>query len=111
MRTGSNLEVTGYHPLGPGAFVVRIVDFLFGLLTLVLLVRFALELIDGSANTAFGEFIGSISDPFLLPFRGIVGATTIGAGHHVVWSIVVAVIAYALLHTVIHGFFRVVSRA
>ena len=109
MRAGTSPDVTYHRPLGPVAVVARVVEFLLTVLTLVLLVRFGLELIGASRSSGFFELMRSISEPFLAPFHGIVGDTRL-FGIHADWSILVAAAAYALLQVVIRAFLRLLSR-
>jgi uncharacterized protein YggT (Ycf19 family) len=110
MPTETRLVEAEYRPLRPLQVVGRIVDFLFGLLIVVLLVRFFLELINAAAGTGFFRFIRQLSDPFVAPFREIVPTTTLDGGYRLVWSLIVAVVAYAVLQAVIHAFLRLLAR-
>jgi hypothetical protein len=108
MRT--HTELIEYHTPGPFQVLSRIIDFLFGLLYTILLVRFGLELINASHGSGFFRFIVGVTDPFFAPFRGIVGNTAVD-GHQVVWPIVVAILAYMILHALIRGLLRLLVRA
>ncbi len=44
------------------------------------------------------QFIVTVSNPFYAPFRGIVASPSTDGGHTLLLPIVVAIIAYALLH-------------
>src|SRR4051812_21221596 len=110
MRTRSDLIEVDRSPMGPLAVLARIIDYLFGLLYLVLLVRLVLELINARHDTGFFDFVRRISDPFYAPFSGIVGTDTI-AGARIVWPLVIAILAYMLLHAAVRALLRVVARA
>jgi uncharacterized protein YggT (Ycf19 family) len=105
---GTESELHSGRPL---SFVGRVVDFLFSVLSLGLLVRFGLELVRAAPSAGFSEFIQRVTEPFLSPFRGILGTTWLASGYVIVWSILVAIIAYALLHAVIRGLLRLVGSA
>jgi uncharacterized protein YggT (Ycf19 family) len=111
MRTQTELIETPYHPGGPIYALARIVDFLFGLLYTLLLVRLVLEFVNATRNSGFFEFIRTVTDPFFAPFRGIVGTTSLDGSHRIVWPIVIAIVAYMIGHAVIRGLLRLIARA
>lgn len=115
MRTGTDLIETDYRVGGPvhGPIYAlgRVIDFLFGLLYTVLVVRLVLEFIDATRNSGFFSFIRKLSDPFFAPFQGIVGSTAVDGAHRIVWPIVIAIVAYMILHALIRGFLRLLVRA
>ena len=65
-----------------------------------------LELIGARKGTGFVEFIATLTKPFYAPFRGIVASDTIDGSHPLVWPLVVAIVAYMLLHGAIRGLLR-----
>ena len=91
------------------ARVGRVLDYLFGLLYTVLLVRLALEFFGARRSSGFYQFIQSISDPFYAPFKGIVASHTVD-GAPIVWPLVVAVVGYMILHAALRGLLRLVAR-
>ena len=111
VRGHADLIETHYHPRWPVHVVSLIIDFLFGVLYTVLLVRLLLELINASHRSGFFQFILWISDPFFAPFRGIVGSSSLYGSHNLVWPIVIAIIAYMILHALIRGLFRLIAHA
>jgi uncharacterized protein YggT (Ycf19 family) len=92
------------------ARVARIIDALFSVLYTLLLVRFALELFGARSEAGFFQFIRRWSEPFYAPFRGLFETTAFDRGH-VVWSLLVAVFAYGILHGVIRALLRALARA
>ena len=52
------------------------------------------------------RFIVAVSSPFYEPFRGIVASPEHDGGHTLLLPIVVAIIAYVLLHLAINGLLR-----
>ncbi len=90
--------------------IADVLDYVFGVLYALLLVRFVLELLDARPTAGFVHFIRAVTDPFYAPFKGIV-ATSSMQGVHIVWSLVVAIFAYVLLHAAIRGLVRLVARA
>ena len=71
--------------------------------------RLALEFFEARRDTGFYEFIRKISDPFYGPFKNIVPSNTIEGGHPVVWPLVVAIVAYMVLHAAIRGLLRLAA--
>jgi YggT family protein len=91
------------------ARIARILDYLFGLLYGLLAVRLVLDLMNARPRAGFVQLIRSVTDPFYGPFKGIVSTNSI-EGVYVVWPLVVAIVAYLLLHAAIRGALRLVVR-
>ena len=91
------------------ARVARVLDYLFGVLYTLLLVRLALEFFKARKNTGFFQLIQSVTDPFYAPFKAIVATNAID-GAPVVWPLVVAVLGYMLLHAGLRGLLRLLAR-
>lgn len=87
-----------------------VVDYLFGILYGLLAVRFILEVLQARRDTGFVSFIRDVTNVFYAPFSGIVPTNTVD-GVRVVWSLVVAMVAYLLLHAIIRGLLRLLARA
>jgi uncharacterized protein YggT (Ycf19 family) len=90
--------------------VARVLDFLFSALYLVLGVRLVLDFLQARRDSGFYELIAKASAPFYAPFKDIVHSNTLDATHPIVWSLVVAIVAYVLLHAVLRGLLRLVAR-
>ena len=86
--------------------IARILDLIFAFIYMVLTVRFLLEFFQARRGTGFYELITSASTPFFAPFRDIVASGTF-ATHPVVWSLIVAMLGYGLLHGVFRALLRV----
>jgi uncharacterized protein YggT (Ycf19 family) len=91
------------------ARIARIIDYLFGLLYALLLVRLLLEFIGARRTSGFFSAVCGVTAPFYAPFKFIVASTSI-EGATVVWPLVIAVLGYALLHFGLHGLLRLVAR-
>jgi hypothetical protein len=99
------------RPHNQAFFVVaRVFDFAFGLLYALLLVRFALVFFGARPGAGFYQLIHESTEPFYRPFEGLF-ATSSFAGWRIEWPILVAILAYALLHWVIRGVLSLVGRA
>jgi hypothetical protein len=73
-------------------------------------VRLALEFFGARSQAGFVTFIRSLTDTLYAPFKGIFATTNI-QGEHLVWPLVVAVLAYMLLHSVLRGLLQLLTRA
>jgi YggT family protein len=82
--------------------IARVIDFLFGVLYTLLLVRFALDFFGARTEAGFYRTIADLSDPFYAPFKGLFATSTIDHAH-VVWPLVVAIVGYMVLHAIIRG--------
>ena len=88
------------------ARVSQIVDYIFWVIYALLGMRFLLALMAARSTAGFVQFIVAVSNPFYLPFRGIVASPSTDAGHTLLLPIVVAIIAYAIAHLLINGLLR-----
>jgi YGGT family len=91
------------------ARISQIIDYIFFLLYALLGLRFLLALLAARSSAGFVQFIVAVTNPFYLPFRGIVASPTADGGHTLLMPIVIAIIAYALLHLAINGLLRMVA--
>ncbi len=57
-------------------------------------------------GAGFVQFVYSLSDPFYVPFKGIVASPSVDGGYTLALPIVVALIVYFLLHLGINGLLR-----
>ncbi len=88
------------------ARVSQVVDYIFWVIYALLAMRFLLALMAARSSAGFVQFIVSVSNPFYLPFQGIVASPRTDGGHTLMLPIVIAIIAYALLHLAINGLLR-----
>ncbi|HJP90409.1 MAG TPA: hypothetical protein VJ875_00540 [Pyrinomonadaceae bacterium] len=88
------------------ARVSQVVDYIFYVIYALLGMRFLLALLAARSSAGFVRFIIAISNPFYEPFRGIVASPSTDGGHTLLLPIVVAIIAYVLLHLAINGLLR-----
>jgi uncharacterized protein YggT (Ycf19 family) len=92
------------------SFVARALDFLFGVLYSLLVIRLVLDFVQARKGSGFYQLITGLSDPFYSPFRDIVRTSMFDATHPIVWSLLVAMVAYGLLHGVLRALLRLASR-
>ena len=91
------------------ARVSQVIDYIFYLIYALLGMRFLLALLAARSSAGFVQFIVTVTNPFYEPFRGIVDAPRTQDGHTLMLPIVVAIIAYVLLHLAINGLLRMVA--
>ena len=84
----------------------QIVDYIFYVIYALLGMRFLLALLAARSTAGFVQFIVAVSNPFYAPFKGIVASPQTDQGHTLMLPIVVAIIAYVLLHLGISAFLR-----
>jgi uncharacterized membrane protein len=90
------------------ARVSQIVDYIFYLIYALLGIRFLLALLAARSSAGFVQFIATVTSPFYAPFKGIVDSPTDGR-HTLLMPIVVAIIAYVVLHLAINGLLRMLA--
>src|SRR5687768_14908884 len=91
------------------ARVSQIVDYIFYVIYALLGMRFLLALLAARSSAGFVQFIVTVTNPFYAPFRGIVASPRTDQGHTLLLPIVVAIIAYVLLHLAINGLLRMLA--
>jgi len=83
----------------------QILYFVFGIINVLLAMRFVLLLLGASQASSFVNLIYGLSRPFVLPFQGIFGEPTFN-GSVIEWASLVGIIIYAL---VAYGLTRLVA--
>ena len=91
------------------ARVSQVVDYIFYVIYALLGMRFLLALLAARSGAGFVRFIVAVSNPFYQPFRGIVASPSTDAGHTLMLPIVIAIVAYVLLHLLINGLLRMLA--
>jgi uncharacterized protein YggT (Ycf19 family) len=71
--------------------------------------RFLLALLAARSTAGFVQFIVTVTNPFYAPFRGIVASPRTDQGHTLLMPIIIAIIAYVLLHLAINGLLRMLA--
>lgn len=93
-----------------GRFVARVsqvVDYIFFLIYGLLTLRLLLALFAAREGNDFVQFVRSVTDPVYAPFKGIVASPTTAEGFTLALPIVIAIVAYMLLHLAINGLLRI----
>ena len=91
------------------ARISQVIDYIFFVLYGLLGLRFLLALMAARSTAGFVQFIVTVTDPVYLPFRGIVSSPTVGGGHTLMMPLIIAFIAYVLLHLAINGLLRLLA--
>lgn len=91
------------------ARISQIIDYIFFVLYALLGMRFLLALMAARSTAGFVQFIVAVTNPFYLPFKGIVASPATDQGHTVMMPIIIAIIAYLLLHLAINGILRMMA--
>ena len=88
------------------ARVSQVIDYIFYVIYALLAMRFLLALLAARSSAGFVRFIVAASNPFYEPFRGIVASPQADGGHTLLLPVVIALVAYVLLHLLINGALR-----
>jgi len=113
----SNVNVsdtgTGYVSTGPGAlyYARRIVSLLFGILFVLLGVRIVLLLLVADPGNDIVDFVYSVTEPFVAPFRGIFQFDQVMSGDATLdIAAIVALIGWLLIYLLIMAILRIGDR-
>lgn len=93
-----------------GRFFARVsqfVDYVFFVIYGLLTIRLLLELFAARESAGFVKFIKSVTGFFYAPFEGIAPSPTAGGGFTLALPIIIAIVAYMLLHLAINGLLRI----
>lgn len=82
--------------------------FVFGVIELLILVRFVLELFGANTQSMFVQWVQQLSGIFMAPFNAIFGTQTVN-GATFEWSALVAIAVYALIAWLIVALIRAVT--
>src|SRR5438067_329932 len=89
--------------------ILRLVDFIFGLIELILGARIVLELLSANPASPFVAWVYEVSGTLLYPFRGIFPSPTLRGGFVLDISAIVALFVYALIAYLISELIRFIS--
>lgn len=92
------------------ARITQGVDYLFYLLYGLLGIRFVLALLGASEQAGFVQFVHGLTNPFYAPFSNIVARPAVNGGM-LDFPLLIALLAYALLHLAVRGLLRLVAGA
>jgi hypothetical protein len=89
------------------ARISQVVDYIFFLVYGLLGLRLLLALFAAREGNTFVRFVRSVTDPIYAPFKGIVASPSTAEGFTLALPIIVAIVAYMLLHLAINGLLRI----
>lgn len=97
---------------GPLYYARRVVALLFGILFALLLLRILLLLLGANEGNGLVDFIYSVTEPFVAPFRGVFSMDTIRPVGRSVFDVaaVVALVGYVLIELLILAILRLPDR-
>ena len=102
-----------YHPAGPSgsSVIARVVTFAFGVLQAALILRIILLLLVANQGNQIVDFIMTITDPFVEPFRGMFAIDRVSAGEsRLDIAAVVALVGWTLVEMLILAGLRIFDR-
>jgi hypothetical protein len=73
----------------------QVIWYILGVVEVALAFRMVLKLLGANVQSGFASFVYAISNPFALPFAGIL-KTTESSGSIVEWSTLIAMVVYAI---------------
>jgi uncharacterized protein YggT (Ycf19 family) len=88
--------------------LAQVVDYAFYAVYTLLAIRLVLALIGANSGAGFVQLIRAVTDPFYAMFRGIVASPT-AEGFTLALPIVIAILAYLLLHRGIKALRRLIA--
>lgn len=89
--------------------VLTIINFIFGLIELILLLRIVLELFAANPLTPFVSWTYSVSTTLLYPFQGIFPSPVLRGGFVLDISAIVALLVYTIIAYLISELIRFIS--
>jgi hypothetical protein len=103
---GPDYTAAGSHartgPIGGGQLVRRVIILVFGLIQLVIALRFVLVLLDARTANALVSAVMNISQIFVAPFNGILNTDALASsGSTIDVAAIVAFIGWTILEVVI----------
>jgi uncharacterized protein YggT (Ycf19 family) len=102
-----------YQPAGPSgsSVIARVVTFAFGVLQAALILRIILLLLVANQGNQIVDFIMTITDPFVEPFRGMFAIDRVNAGEsRLDIAAVVALVGWTLVEMLILAGLRIFDR-
>ena len=113
----SNVNVAdsgpAYVEAGPGPlyYARRVLSLLFGVLVTLILLRIVLLLLVANPGNSIVDFIYSVTEPFVAPFRGIFQFDVVVSGDRALdIAALVALIGWTLIYALIMAILRLADR-
>jgi YggT family protein len=95
-----------------GSLAKRIVSLLFGVIVVLIGLRIVLLLVVANESNAIVDFIYTVTEPLVAPFRGILSLDTVTPGGGSVFDVaaLVALVGWALIYALIMAILRLGDR-
>ncbi len=87
---------------------IQVIGWLLGVIEAILGFRFALKLFGANPEAGFVELVYGISAPLMAPFEAVFPAQQV-EGAHFEWSVLLAMVVYALVAWGLIGLIRAIS--
>jgi uncharacterized protein YggT (Ycf19 family) len=117
-QSSSNVNVSGdgggYVATSPGPlyYVRRVISLLFGILFVLIIVRIVLLLLVANSGNDIVDFVYSVTEPFVAPFRGIFQFDQVVSGDATLdIAALVALIGWLLIYVLIMAILRIADRS
>ena len=113
----SNVNVAdsgGYVAAGPGPlfYARRVLSLLFGVLITLLILRIVLLLLVADPGNGIVDFVYSVTEPFVAPFRGMFQFDAVASGDRTLdIAALVALIGWTLIYALIMAILRLADRS
>jgi uncharacterized protein YggT (Ycf19 family) len=113
----SNVNVAdsgGYVAAGPGPlyYARRVISLLFGILITLLILRIVLLLLVADPGNSIVDFVYSVTEPFVAPFRGMFQFDAVASGDRTLdIAALVALIGWTLIYALIMAILRLADRS
>lgn len=91
------------------ARISQFIDYVFYLIYSLFIIRLVLNLLAANSKSGFVQFINAVTNPMYAPFRGITNSPATAEGNTLALPIIIAIIAYLLLHLAINGLLRLIA--
>lgn len=114
-EVGSEITAHADHPRAGDsadrktARSAQVIDYLFGVVYVMLGIRLVLAAIAARSGAGFSQWITALTDPLYAPFQGILPNLTSEGGYTFVLPIGFAILMYLVLHLGIRGLLRLIA--
>jgi uncharacterized protein YggT (Ycf19 family) len=97
---------------GPLYYARRVLSLLFGILITLLILRIVLLLLVADPNNGIVDFVYSVTEPFVAPFRGMFQFDAVASGDRTLdIAALVALIGWTLIYALIMAVLRLADRS
>jgi uncharacterized protein YggT (Ycf19 family) len=111
VNTRGGGAAVAYSP-GPLYYARRVVVLLFGILEVLIAIRILLLLLGANAGNALVDFVYSVTEPFVVPFRGIFAIDVVAPTGFSVFDLaaLLALVGWVLIEALILAILSIADR-